>query len=82
MNKLINELEQIIRWPSKPIDKDLTIKHLAKQFSVGKKYKEVEINDIIKKYHLFNDVPLLRRELVSRKLLSRLDDGSLYWKNE
>ena len=41
MNKLINELEQIIRWPSKPIDKDLIIKHLAKQFSVGKKYKEV-----------------------------------------
>ena len=82
MNKLINELEQIIRWPSKPIDKDLIINHLAKQFSVGKKYKEVEINDIIKKYHLFNDVPLLRRELVSRKLLSRLDDGSLYWKNE
>ena len=26
------------------IDKDLIIKHLAKQFSVGKKYKEVEIN--------------------------------------
>ena len=30
--------------------------------------------------HIFNDIPLLRRELVSRKILSRKNDGSIYWK--
>ena len=28
----------------------------------------------------FNDIALLRRELISRKFLSRKDDGSEYWK--
>ena len=60
MNKLINNLGEIIRWPKKPPEK--------------------EINGIIDKYHLFNDIPPLRRELVSRKFFSREDDGSVYWK--
>jgi hypothetical protein len=38
------------------------------------------VNEIIDKYHLFEDISLLRRELVSRKKLSRLDDGSEYWR--
>ena len=28
----------------------------------------------------FNDIPLLRRELISRKFLKRKDNGSIYWK--
>ena len=60
MNKLINNLGEIIRWPKKPHEK--------------------EINGIIDKYHLFNDIPPLRRELVSRKFFAREDDGSVYWK--
>ena len=80
MSKLINELEEIIRWPKKPSDKDAVIKYLATKFESDKKYTEKEINGIIKRHHLFNDTPLLRRELVSRKLLCRTDDGSAYWK--
>ena len=80
MWKLINELYQIIRWPKKPSDKEIIITFLATKFESDKKYTEKEINKILDKYHLFNDIPLLRRELVSRKLLNRLDDGSIYWK--
>ena len=47
---------------------------------MAKKTPEKEINGIIDKYHLFNDTPLLRRELVSREFLAREDDGSVYWK--
>ena len=36
----------------------------------------------ISEFHKFNDTPLLRRELISRKMLSRTDDGSIYWKNK
>ena len=80
MCKLINELDQIIRWPKKPSDKEIIITYLATKFESDKQYTEKEINKIIDKYHLFNDTPLLRRELVSRKLLNRIDDGSKYWK--
>ena len=81
MEKLINEFDEIIRWPKKPADKEVLIKFLATKFEINKKYSEKEIGKIINKFHLFNDMPLLRRELISRKYLSRKDDGSEYWKN-
>ena len=80
MNKLINNLGEIIRWPKKPPEKEIIIKYLSTKFESDKKYTEKEINGIINKYHLFNDTPLLRRELISRKLLARKEDGSKYWK--
>ena len=81
MKKLINELNQIVRWPKKPSDKEAIIKFLSEKFTCNKKYSEREINDIINQTHVFNDIALLRRELISRKYLSRKDNGSEYWKN-
>ena len=78
--KLVNQLDEIIRWPKKPSDKEAIVKYLATKFELDKTYSEKEINGIIDKYHLFNDIALLRKELVSRKFLARLDDGSKYWK--
>ena len=80
MTEIINELEQIVYWPKKPVDKENVIQFLATKFDTDKKYSEKEINQVIKQFHLFNDIPLLRRELISRKHLSRKDDGSEYWK--
>ena len=80
-NKLINELDQISRWPKKPKDKEVVILFLSSKFQNQLKYSENEVNTIIDKHHLFNDTPLLRRELISRKYLNRKDDGSEYWKN-
>ena len=80
MEKLINEFDKIVRWPKKPSDKEVVITYLSTKFDYGKKYTEREVNEIVDKYHLFEDISLLRRELVSRKKLSRLDDGSEYWR--
>ena len=78
--KIINDFNEIILWPKKKSDKDDVMFFLADKFEVDRQYSEKEINSIILKHHLFNDVPLLRRELISRKLLNRTDDGSIYWK--
>ena len=80
MNKLMTEGYEIIRWPKKPSEKEIVIQFLSNKFEYDKKYSEKEVNKIIDKFHLFNDIALLRRELVSRKFLSRKDDGSEYWK--
>ena len=80
MEKLINELDKIVRWPKKPSDKEVVITYLSTKFDYENKYTEKEVNAIIDKYHLFDDIALLRRELVSRKMLSRMDDGSEYWR--
>ena len=80
MNQLINELDQIIRWPKKPADKQIVIKWLAEKFHFHTKYSEKEINHIIDKHQIFGDIPLLRRELISQKYLNRKKNGSQYWR--
>tara|TARA_B100001029_G_scaffold14746_1_gene9902 strand:+ start:163 stop:405 length:243 start_codon:yes stop_codon:yes gene_type:complete len=80
MNNLINEFNEIIRWPKKPKEKQFVIKWLSEKFESEKQYSEKEINQIIKQHHSFNDIALLRRELVSQSFLNRKDDGSLYWR--
>ena len=82
MKKLIDEFDKIIKWSKKPIDKESVVKFLSTKFQGNKKYSEKEINQIIDQFHLFNDIPLLRRELISRRYLSRTDNGAEYWKNK
>ena len=80
MKKLINDLDEIIRWPKKPCDKEVVIKFLSLKFKSGRQYFEKEVNKIINQYHLFDNIALLRRKLISKKYLQRKDDGSEYWK--
>ena len=80
MNKSIIEFDKIIRWPKKPSVKKIVINLLSNKFNGEIKYSEKEVNEILDRHHSFNDSALLRRELISRKFLSRKDDGSEYWK--
>ena len=80
MNNLINESNQIIRWPKKRLEQNTIVEWLSNKFENKRKYSEKEINKIIDKYHDFSDIPLLRRELISKKYLARKNDGSEYWK--
>ncbi len=80
IHKLINDKNQILRWPKKPADKEIVIQFLSEKFQCDITYSEKEVNAIINTHHLFKDTTLLRRELISRKKLSRLDNGSQYWK--
>ena len=80
MNQLVNEFEEITRWPKKKSDKEYIIQYLSEKFHSGKEYSEKEVNQIIDRHHNFNDIPLLRRELISKKYLTRKNNGSLYWK--
>ena len=82
IKNLVDEFDQIIRWPKKPEDKEVVIKFLSTKFQANKKYSEKEINRIVNQFHVFNDTPLLRRELISRHYLSRTDNGAEYWKNK
>ena len=80
MNSLISQNNKIIRWPKKLVQKHFVLDWLSKKFKKNNPYTENEVNDIINNHHSFNDRALLRRELISKKLLSRETDGSKYWK--
>ena len=80
MNNLFNAYGKITRWPKKNADKKSVIEFLAAKFIFDKIYTEKEVNGIIQQSHLFQDIALLRRELISRRYLARKNDCSEYWK--
>ena len=47
MEKLINEIDGIIRFPKKTIDKKKVIQWLSTKFELDKEYSEKEVNKII-----------------------------------
>lgn len=69
------------RMPGKRQKKnlELMLKCLAEKFEVGKKYTEMEVNEILNMHHSFNDPATLRRLMWGSKLLDRTVDGKSYW---
>ncbi len=63
-------------------NKRLIREYLAGKFKKGTIYSQKEVNEILDKYHSFNDYVLLRRELINQGFLSREKDGSKYWRNQ
>ena len=53
----------IIRWPKKKEEKRAVLEYLITKFEKGKRYSELEVNMILKRWHSFGDHSLLRREL-------------------
>lgn len=50
---------------------------MMKNFSHGKKYKEQEINHILKRMH--KDYAIIRRALIEYDFMNRTNDGTSYW---
>ncbi len=53
---------------------------LASKFEFDRVYSEKEVNEILLNNHSFNDITLLRRELIVHQYLTRTDDGREYRK--
>lgn len=84
-NHLANYLDEegrVTRWPGKKhiADQTLILAYLADKFEIEREYTEHEVNEILKKYHTFEDWALLRRELFERGYFNRLADGTKYWR--
>jgi len=80
--KFLDEEGKIRLYPSKRKKKIDVLGYLIEKFQGNRDYTEQEVNEVIGKYHTFNDVCYLRRELVEIGYLNRTTDCSKYWKNE
>ncbi len=78
VDRFLNEQGQVIRWPSKFTDQERVVGYLGAKFEPGKLYSEGEVNEVLKKWHTFDDWAILRRELVDRELLLRDIEGHSY----
>ncbi|RAP75138.1 DUF2087 domain-containing protein [Paenibacillus montanisoli] len=64
--------------PRKEKRKAALLRHIAGSFKKGRKYKEPEVNDVLKRF-MADEYVTLRRYLVDYGFLSRESDGSSYW---
>ncbi len=81
VEKYLDKDGKVIAWPNSNEDKQLVCEYLAGKFEKGIIYKEIEITRVISDNHCFMNPTMLRRELITRKLLSRKPDCTQYWKN-
>ncbi|MGG7056916.1 DUF2087 domain-containing protein [Clostridium nigeriense] len=67
-------------YPSKEKKKIILLGEIIKNFNVGKKYQEKEVNRILKR--IFEDYVTIRRALIQYGFLDRSRDCSEYWVKE
>ncbi len=77
----LDENGKFNQMPGKRQKKKVTamLEYLAEKFVAGKKYSEKEVNEILNRYHSFNDPATLRRLMFGSQLIDRTLDGRAYW---
>lgn len=80
LEQLLNSERQVTRWPKDKQQRVLVLHYLASKFNSATVYHELEVNELLKKWHTFQDWSGLRRELIVRGYLTRNTDGTEYRK--
>ena len=80
LEQTLNTHHQVARWPKDRRQRILILDYLSTKFEPEKTYHEVEVNELLKKWHTFQDWSGLRRELVDKGYLTRNTDGTEYRK--
>ena len=70
---------RLTKYPAKLRLKILSLYYIAGKLEHGVIYTEPEINEIIRRWHTFEDWALLRRDMFDRGLLERERNGATYW---
>ena len=78
LEQLLNESQQVTRWPKDKEQRTLVLEYLYTKFEPTRTYHEQEVNELLKQWHTFLDWPMLRRELVDRGYLRRNISGTEY----
>ncbi|GAB7128243.1 DUF2087 domain-containing protein [Silvimonas sp. JCM 19000] len=75
-----DEQGRLLRWPNKFSEQQICLWAAWDVLPPAGEYSEAQINQPLKQCQTFNDHVMLRRELVSMKLLDRTPDGRKYWR--
>jgi hypothetical protein len=76
---LLDKDGKLKRWPKKAEERAEALQFLQGKFEKGKDYAEKDVNAILSGVHTFNDITMLRRELITAKLMNRTPDCKRYW---
>lgn len=76
----VDENGALKSYPAKEKKKIILLEEIIKNFNVGKKYSEKEINRVLKR--IYEDYVTIRRALIQYGFLDRSKDCSEYWVKE
>lgn len=82
LRPFVDDEGRLARWPSREKVQRMAAALLATRFEPGRTYHEREVNEMLKRWHVFEDWALLRRMLVDWRFLAREDGGARYWRLE
>jgi hypothetical protein len=74
---------RLMLWPSprnKKKQQYRALEYLASKFAFNHDYTEREVNELLNRWHTFEDPAMLRRELIVERYLDRVKDGTRYWR--
>lgn len=80
LENFMDEMNRVTRWPARRTLKLKVLEYIVDKFEYDRTYTEMEVNDIINRWHTFNDHSIIRREMITQRLMSRLNDGKAYWR--
>lgn len=80
LHHLLDENLRLKRWPSRQMQRIQALDYLASKFADDQRYSEAAVNALLRRWHVFDDPALLRRELYERGYLDRTRDGRAYWR--
>lgn len=72
---------KITKLPKKRAVRLAVLARVAALFEPGRIYNETDVNGVCASCQTFDDIFLLRRELVDHRFLLRKPNGSAYWRN-
>ena len=76
LKNFLDEQGRLKAFPAKRKLQLCAVEYLAERLEPGQ-YTEREINDLLRRWHTFNDPETLRRELYENRFLNRKRDGSV-----
>ena len=79
LRTFLDEEGRLKSYPAKRKRQIYALYYLVGKFETGKRYTEKEINEILNKWHTFEDWAMLRRDLYDARFLNRKPDCSEYW---
>lgn len=79
---IVNKEGIVTRWPKKQDERRAVLEYIRSKIDKGRTYTEIEINELIDKWHSFGDHALIRRMMYDFFLIERAEDGSKYWLGE
>ncbi len=75
---LIDAEGRVTRWPKKSTEREQVLGYLASKFQSDRTYTEIEVNDILRQWHTYEDWSSLRRDLIGYGYATRDRNGLKY----